>query len=197
MDHQEIETLLRNAVEGCEESTTQFVREFETQIRLEIRTRIASSEVRRMLDSVDIAQSVFTDFLIASRTGCTSQMTPKEALSKLVKASREKVQQKIRFHTASKRDIRRNTATIDEHRDLQSDVPEPLDHATQGDLREYLQSRFGTLDYRLVELRMQGCSWTDIADEIGLTPDACRMRLQRLRAHWPLELKDLLPQPRD
>ncbi|MCC9599861.1 AsnC family transcriptional regulator [Stieleria sp. JC731] len=197
MNNQDIESLLRKAVEGCEDSTTRFVKEFESQIRLEIRTRIASSQVRRMLDSVDIAQSVFTDFLIASRTGSIAQLSPNEAIAKLFRASREKVQQKIRFHTARKRDIRRDSGTVEQYQDLTSAIPEPTDKASEGDLKEFLHSRFGSVDYRLVEMRMQGCSWSDIAEELGLSPDACRMRLQRLRAHWPQDLAELLPQPRD
>ncbi|MDM4019264.1 ECF-type sigma factor [Roseiconus lacunae] len=197
MNNKRIETLLRNAIEGCEDSTTEFVREFEAQIRLEIRARMAKAGVRLKLDSIDIAQSVFFDFLTASRTGSEAQLSPQEALARLIRTSREEVQRQIRFHTAGKRDVRRETGIADEHRQLPSDVPQPTENVQEGDLREFLRSRIGNEDFRLVEMRMQGWSWPDIAEAIGMSADACRMRLHRLKMHWPQELADLLPQPRD
>ncbi len=192
MDQNEIEGLLRQAVAGCEDSAVRFVQLFETQIRMEIRTRLASAELARVIDSVDIAQSVFTDFLISARTGEIGQQEPRAAIAMLMRTSREKVAQKIRYHQAGKRDWRRNEGTVEQYVQLPSDAPGPREQATESDMLEFLRAKLGETDFRLLQLRIEGCSWGEVSVEVGMSPDACRMRIQRLRSELPREVYSLI-----
>lgn len=192
MEQTRVHELLNSAMNGCDESAREFVQEFERQIRLEIRTGIARSGLGQMIDSVDIAQSVFTSFLLAARSGEVPQAEPQNTISALMRIARDKLAQKVKFYQAEKRDLRRNEGTVEQYAFLHSPGVGPNDRVAQTDLVQRLRDHVGDDDFHLIELRASGCSWGEIGEATGSTADACRMRLARLKADLPLELASVL-----
>lgn len=172
-----LEDLLADAVAGCEASAAELVQRFERQIRLEIRTRMCSVRIRRVVDSMDIAQSAFTAFLIGLRDGTLEMRGSREALALLTTIARRKLAQQVRFHTAGKRDIRRTVSGIalDEHvsrRSIQSTA----------DIRETLttlEREMGAESVRVLRRRIAGEGWQEIARSLNISVDAARMRAKR------------------
>ena len=60
--------LIERVRSGDEQAATQLVQEFEPVVRRELRFRLRDSSARRELDSMDISQSVLSNFFVRVAT---------------------------------------------------------------------------------------------------------------------------------
>ena len=49
---------------GDEEAATELVRRYESAVRIEVRMRLADSRLRRVVDTMDLCQSVLASFFV-------------------------------------------------------------------------------------------------------------------------------------
>lgn len=177
----EWQRLFRLTAEGCEDAADQLMERFQTQIRLEARSRLASAPLtRRLIDSMDITQSVYLRFIHGLRAQTIEQRDERQMVAFLRTVCRNKVKEKIRFHSAHQRDLRRNRSLgAAEHTIEQSDAG--ADAVETRDWIESLRKTYRETDLQIASLRSDGLSWSEVSKRIGLPADACRMRLERLR----------------
>jgi DNA-directed RNA polymerase specialized sigma24 family protein len=145
--------------------------------------------LRRTLDSMDICQSVLASFFVRTAIGEYDLQEPQQLIRLLVTMTRHKVASAARQQYRRKRDSRR----------LQSGDSQALAGIAKEELtpsgivvgRELLQrarSLFRGEESQIAELRGQGQSWDEIAEQLGGTAQARRVQFARAVARVSEEL---------
>jgi RNA polymerase sigma-70 factor (ECF subfamily) len=167
---------MRRVRAGDEAAAEDVVRHYEPVIRRVVRIRLVDARLRRVLDSMDVCQSVLASFFVRAALGQYEVQTPEQLLKLLTQMARNKLADQARRQAAREAD----RALADPDLRLLAD-PEP-NPSQQIALRELLQEarrRLSHDDRRLLELREQGREWSEIAAEVGGTPEALRKRFAR------------------
>src|SRR6516162_9158458 len=81
---------------GDAQAAADLVRQYESAIRLEVRLRLRSLRLRRVLDSMDICQSVLASFFVRAAAGHYELDEPAQLLKLLVVIARNKVASQAR-----------------------------------------------------------------------------------------------------
>ena len=172
---------------GDETAALEVVKRFEPAVRRAIRVRLRDPRLRRIVETVDICQSVFASFFVRTSLGQYDLQTPEKLAGLLVAIARNKVAHQANRERAACRDQRRINpgAVVAECAD-----PGPT-ASRQLAARELVfeaRRRMTADELVLIDLREQGAGWKEIADELGGSPDAQRVRLARAVARVSKEL---------
>src|SRR5262249_48248699 len=94
---------------GDPEAAAELVRHYEPDLRMEVRVRlrVQDGRVRRMLDSMDVTQSVLASFFAGITAGRFAPENPQQLLGLLVAMARNKLLSKVRDQRRQRRDARR------------------------------------------------------------------------------------------
>jgi RNA polymerase sigma-70 factor (ECF subfamily) len=164
---------------GDEEAAAELVKRYEPAIRRAARVRLRDPRLGRLLDSMDICQSVMASFFVRAALGQFELSTPEQLLSLLVTMTRNKVARQARLQQAEKRDHRRVVTGIDANRDFAAPDPSPSRQVAARELLDEARRLLNTDERALLERRERGDEWAAIAAELGGSPDALRVRLAR------------------
>jgi RNA polymerase sigma factor (sigma-70 family) len=168
---------LRRVCAGDESAATELVRRYEPALRLEVQHRLTDPKLRRLLDPADLCQSVLKSFFIRAATG-QFELDSQEKLMALLRAmARNKVAHEARKQKAQRRDLRRDVS-LGEGELLATD-PSPSRLVIGRELLDALRSRLSAEERRMADLRSAGHEWTEIAAELGGSPQARRKQLER------------------
>src|SRR5262245_46719373 len=102
---------IRRIRAGDEEAAVELVRQYEPLIRREVRMHLEDQRLGRLLDSMDICQSVLASFFVRTAAGQYDLDQPDQLLKLLVTMARNKLVSESRRQQRQRRDIRRQTAT--------------------------------------------------------------------------------------
>src|SRR5215813_3804557 len=91
---------------GDEQAAADLVRRYEPIIRVVVRTRLGDRRLRRILDSMDICQSVLASFFVRAAAGQYDLEQPERLVGLLVTLARNKVALQARRQRAGNRDLR-------------------------------------------------------------------------------------------
>jgi RNA polymerase sigma-70 factor (ECF subfamily) len=83
------------------------VRRYEPEIRRAVRLRLTDPSLRRVLDSMDVCQSVLASFFVRAAAGQFDLEEPSQLLRLLVVMARNKLRDQVSYHRAARRDQRR------------------------------------------------------------------------------------------
>lgn len=170
--------LIRRVREGDEEAASQLVRGYEAEIRREVRARLRDPRLRQVLDSIDVCQSVLAEFFVRVALGQFAPQSPRELISLLVVMARNKVVDVSRRHLAARRDVRAklplDEAALDASRD-----PSPAEQVSANELVKAARGLLDDRERKIVELRVAGNSWLEIAAAMGGSVDAARKTMSR------------------
>jgi RNA polymerase sigma factor (sigma-70 family) len=170
--------LIQRVRGGDEDAATEIVRRYEATIRIAVRVRLDQSDLRRLLDSMDICQSVLANFFVRAASGQFELETPEQLVKLLVTMARNKLLTHAEQQRAARRDYRRREGSPEE-KQVADTGPSPSRVATYRELLETVRRRLGDEERKLADLRSQGHSWVEIAVELGENADALRFRLNR------------------
>src|SRR4051794_6162501 len=92
---------------GDPRAAEELVRRYEPVVRMEVRARLGHPRLRRLLDTMDICQSVLASFFVGAALGRYDLDEPGQLRGLLVAIARNKVAYHARRQRAQKRDIRR------------------------------------------------------------------------------------------
>ena len=177
--------LIRRVRAGDDSAAAELVRLYEPHVRRAARIRMNQPHLRRLVDSMDICQSVLGRFFARAATGEFRLETPEQLIALLAKMAENRVFDWHRRQTALRRDRRRDVCLDQfpdmivqnefatggsESADSESDASETLDR---------LMNHLPQLERRLAHSRLAGTSWSEIAAREGKSPDALRMQLRR------------------
>ena len=174
--------LLSRVRSGDAAAAEELVRSYEPELRRAIRVRLTDARLRRLVDSIDICQSVLAGFFVRTVAGQYDIQSPEELLKLLVTMARNRVIDWVRRDNADRRDGRRNVSLEDENgqmRPIAQQQPSPVSVLVNRELMENVRSRLAPDELKLMEQRAEGLDWNEIAASTGEQPNAVRMRLTR------------------
>jgi RNA polymerase sigma-70 factor (ECF subfamily) len=164
---------------GNEDAARELVRRFEGVIRREARLRMEDHRLARLIDSMDISQSVLTSFFARASTGHFDLETPEQLVNLLLRMTRNKLALQVRRQRARRRDNRLLAAARVDDLNVASSVPGPSELASDHDLIDAVRVRMDDEERQIADLRAAGWEWSEIAGRLGGTPQARRMQLSR------------------
>ena len=170
---------LRRIRAGDEQAAAELVRRYEAAVRLAVRMRLGDARLRRVLDSMDVCQSVLASFFVRAAAGQYDLERPDQLVRLLVTIARNKVAYQARLHRAGNRDLHRNTALDAGARELVGAEPSPSRVASGRDLLAEVRRRLTPEELRVADLRAEGRGWAEIAATLGGTVEARRKQLDR------------------
>jgi RNA polymerase sigma-70 factor (ECF subfamily) len=175
--------LLERARQGDRHALVQLVGQYESKVRLVARYLLSPS-LRPYLDSVDLVQSVHRTLLMGLREDKFEFSTPEHLMALALTLVRRKVARQWRRMQRQQR-LESGTASSANLPELLSSLCSPqADPAQAAQLQDQIQhvcEQLDEPDRRLLELRLQGYSPAEVADQIGLNVNAMYVRLSRLR----------------
>jgi RNA polymerase sigma-70 factor (ECF subfamily) len=171
--------LIRRVRAGDAEASADLVRRYEPTIRLVVRRRLTSPGLRRLLDSMDICQSVLASFFVRTALGQYELNTPEQLLNLLAVMARNKVQNQALQQRAARRDYRRLHQGSPDGGQLVDPRAGPGQVVADRELLHEFRRRLSAEEQQLAEQRALGRSWQEIAAAVGGSPDGLRMRLGR------------------
>jgi DNA-directed RNA polymerase specialized sigma24 family protein len=167
--------------EGDRQAADELVRKVEPYLRSAIHLRLIDSTLRRLLDSMDLCQSVLAD-LFAKGGACWSGRESDDHVRRtLLTMAFNKLVSKARHE-------RRNQGTLPEDCDVIDLAPAPNQVVDDHDLRAVIWSRLSEAERWLFDQnKVKGRTWEEIArntNELpgalhGVAHDSLRIRLAR------------------
>jgi RNA polymerase sigma-70 factor (ECF subfamily) len=170
--------LIQRVRAGDADAAAEVVRRYEPEIRRAVRLRLTEPSLRRVLDSMDICQSVFANFFVRAAAGQFDLEQPDQLLRLLVVMARNKLRDQVSYHHAARRDQRRVEADPAVELDkARSAAPSPSSVLSARELLDALRAALTPAERELAEQRALGRDWKSIAAELGERPDTLRKRL--------------------
>jgi RNA polymerase sigma-70 factor (ECF subfamily) len=178
---------LRRVRGGDERAAAELVARYGPAIHRAVRVRLRDPQLRRLIDSVDICQSVFASFFVRTALGQYDLESPDQLLKLLATIARNKLANHARRERADRRDQGRldRGAAIE---DCPATVSSPSCQLAARELVEEARRRLSPEERALLERRTAGLGWAEIARDLGGTPDALRIRLARAVARIARQL---------
>lgn len=174
--------LVRRVRTGDGLAAEELVRTYEPEVRRAIRVRLTDARLRRLVDSVDICQSVLAGFFVRTAAGQFDLQTPQQLMRLLVTMARNRVIDWARHAQADRRDGARQVSLDLENgepRPLADTEPGPVSIVVNRELLDQVRDRLSPAERLLMEQRAAGVEWEEIAKESGEQSNAVRMRLTR------------------
>jgi len=187
---QEFRQLVERVRLGEHDAAAELVRLYEPEIRRCIRVRLTDPRLRRVIDSLDVCQSVLANFFVRVSLGEFDLDQPSDLIKLLVAMVRHKVIDQTRRQHAEVRDARRVAGLTDSqfHR-LPSGAVTPERIATDRDLLNAVRSRLSEEERFLADQRALGREWPELATELASAPDSLRKKLSRALDRVSRELR--------
>jgi RNA polymerase sigma-70 factor (ECF subfamily) len=160
---------------GDQEAAAELLRRYEPQVRRFIRMRLTDPQLRRVVNSSDIFQSVFLSCLVKLREGYYDPQEPGELLRLLATIAVHKIIDKAN-QAANRRAERGGAALLD---GLAEDGQSPSAALALRELLEKVAELLTEEELRLARLRAEGRTWAEVAEEVEGEPEALRKRLER------------------
>jgi RNA polymerase sigma-70 factor (ECF subfamily) len=168
--------LVRRVRNGDQPAAAELVRRFGPALRRAARARLTDPDLRRVLDSLDISQSVLASFFVRAAAGQYDLNSPRQLVRLLAVMARNKLLRQVERLRAGRRGGGRCPVSDAE---VPDPVPDPHRVAAARELLQELRSRLSEQERWLADQRALGRSWADIAAEAGQNADALRLRLSR------------------
>ena len=184
--------LIRRVRAGDQDAAAELVKRYEPSIRRAVRFRLADTRLVRVLDSMDICQSVFASFFVRTAAGQFDIDQPEQLTKLLVAIARNKLARQVRNQSRQRRDYRRvEGAELDEGQ-FADDGGTPSQIVAGEELLLQADRLLTDEERKLRELRKEGHDWAAIAEQLGSSPEALRKKLARAmdRVAHELDLDD-------
>jgi RNA polymerase sigma-70 factor (ECF subfamily) len=179
-EDQSFASLVRKLRAGDDEAAAELVRRYEPAIRRSVRLRLRDPRLRRLLDSVDICQSVMASFFVRAASGQYDDLDqPGRLVALLTTMARNKLASQARKAEVGRRDPRLPSLGSEKGAEVPDRQPSPSRCLASRDLLQVVYRQLSEEEQQLVERRGQGQRWDEIAAELGNTPEALRKKLTR------------------
>jgi RNA polymerase sigma-70 factor (ECF subfamily) len=126
---------------------------------------------------MDICQSVLGSFFVRAALGQYELETPEQLLKLLAQMTRNKLTDQARRQAV--RDAEDRAIADPDLERVAAPGPSPSRQVALHELLQEARRRLSAEERRLLELREQGREWSEIAAELGATPEALRKRFAR------------------
>lgn len=164
---------------GDAAAAEEIVRDFESAVRVAVRTRLLDSALRRQFDSMDICQSVLASFFVRVAAGQYDLRHPAQLVALLTKMAHNKLAWHARHSSQQRRDIHRAPHTADTTLGIASCAAGPVRQTLGRELLEQVWQHMDVELRQMASLRLNGKGWAEIAATIGGTSESRRKQYQR------------------
>jgi DNA-directed RNA polymerase specialized sigma24 family protein len=181
MDEQEFDAVLKRVREGDEAAARELVRAYQDQILAHIRNWLKNDgALRRVIDSVDVWQSILGDFFPEVRQGRYQLEKPNDLARLLTTMARHNYLNKVEAAARLKRGGRGKPVEWQDQTDaVIDDAPSPSQQLGNQELLDKILGYLTPLERYLAEQRREDRTWEAIAGDVGMKPDALRKKLGR------------------
>jgi RNA polymerase sigma factor (sigma-70 family) len=170
---------LRRIRAGDEGAAMELVRRFEPLIRREVRIRLGDDRLKRAFDSVDISQSVLGYFLSRAASGEYELNRPDQLARLLMTMARNRLISRARSERRLVRDMGRISVEPGVLDQVVDSNPSPSEIFSRKEELELLMASLSDEERQIFDLRSQGLSWSEVADQLGGSSQGRRMQLSR------------------
>jgi len=171
--------LLARVRGGDQAAAEELIRRYEPVIRVTVRARLTDSRLRRVVDSMDICQSVLAGFFVRAAVGEYDLNEAGDLIRLLVRMTHNKIATQYRHHFRGRRDVRKMQDLGDDGLDRVGGEPPPDRVAAGRELLASLRDKLSPDERAVADARGMGKSWQEIAAELGGTAEARRKQLAR------------------
>jgi RNA polymerase sigma-70 factor (ECF subfamily) len=171
--------LMQRVRRGEEAAAVELLRRYEAPLRHVIHVRLVDARLRRLLDSVDICQSVLASFFVRAALGQYELNQPADLLKLLATMARNKLIDQARRPGVEGQVERQVPLDKLPERALTSPEGTPSQQAVLHELVHEVRRRLPPQERQLLDLRNQGMEWAAIAAQVGGHSEALRKRLSR------------------
>lgn len=178
--NEDLSTLIARLRQSDPTAAEELVAAFEPEIRRFIRFRLGTPQMRRLVESVDVSQSVFAKFFVDLQRDAVCPETPEQLRMLLLTMARNKICDYARRHKAAKRDLRRIDAGDTALDRAFYEEPTASDTVSADEILEAVRSQISENDLALIDARLSGRKWNDLVEEFGGSADALRKRVTRV-----------------
>jgi RNA polymerase sigma-70 factor (ECF subfamily) len=175
----ELQDLIALVRAGDQDAAAELVRVYEPFVRRAIRIQLRDPRLKSALDASDICQSVMASFFTRLSLGQYELDQPSHLAALLTRMARAKVAKRARRAEVTRRDHRGHGALISAMRTVPCGGPDPGKLVAGRDLLAQFLTRLTPDERALSERRADGRTWSEIAMELGGTPESVRKRLAR------------------
>jgi RNA polymerase sigma-70 factor (ECF subfamily) len=171
--------LIRRVRARDERAADELVQRYESHIRRAVRMQLRDARLRRVLDSMDICQSVLANFFVRAGLGQFDLATPQQLVKLLATMARNKLAAQARRSQV----VRREYPDLETQRGRGTEPAaaeaSPSRLAAGRELLARVRQQLSAEERLLAEQRAAGRSWADIAAEQGTSAEALRKKLSR------------------
>ena len=178
-DSQTFDDLINRIRQGDGEAAAELVRRYEPELRVLARVRLTDPALRRVVDSMDICQSIMANFFVRVAAVQFDLETPEQLLGLLATMVRNKATDRVRREQRDRRDVRRVAKTSVEELGLQESQKTPGSMVAHKELLQLVRDQMSKEENEIAIHRLNGCSWDEIAQQMGGTAEALRKRFAR------------------
>jgi RNA polymerase sigma factor (sigma-70 family) len=171
--------LIGQVESGSDEAAAELLDRYGASLRRIARIRLHGSEIRRVLDSQDIFQSVMAIFFQRVQTGDFDLGSPEDMIRLISTMIRNRVTDKVRQHHAQRRDLRRNLSMQDDSIVVTDSTDSPSVLVSRDELIERFRALLTQQERLLLDERALGYTWQELAERFSSTPDQLRKQLSR------------------
>lgn len=187
-DDREFAGLIDRIRQGDADAARQLVQEYEPELRIMARVRLTDPRLRRVLDSMDVCQSILGNFFTRAASGQFDLDTPEQLMKLLATMVRNKVTDYARRQQADRRDTRRLHGQSLDELDVAGQMETPSVIVGNAEILERVREKLSPDERRIAELRRDGQNWQQIADELNGSPEALRKQFTRAMDRVTAEL---------
>lgn len=181
-ENSEFRKAIERVCAGSDEATLELIETYGPHIQRVVRRRL-NQKIRSKFDSLDFVQMVWASFF-AEREKMAAFSEPDDLIRYLATlAQRKLIQESRRRLTGQKHNVGRERALIEEMEDettyvRKSDTPSQIVMAK--DRLEVMMRERSERDCQVVELRMAGLTFVEIATKLGIHERTAREVIEKL-----------------
>lgn len=176
-DH--FKSLMVRVRSGDAQAAADLIRQYESELRVIARVRLTDPGLRRVMDSTDICQSILANFFVRVRAGQFDLDTPEQLLKLLATMIRNKVRNHARRYRTVRRDQRRVIDLQADEVDVAAQQETPSQILAVQELEQACRGRFTADERQVIDLRVDGQSWEEIAEALQGSAEALRKKMAR------------------
>jgi RNA polymerase sigma-70 factor (ECF subfamily) len=168
---------------GDQEAASQLFERYAHRLAALVRGRLSARFAQR-LDAEDVVQSAYRSFFGAVREGRFAIERGGDLWRLLVVMALHKLQHQVRHNSAEKRAVVREQNDVPHDQrlvDLIAHDPSPIEAVALTDQLEEVMRQLDPLHRRMLELRLQGHDWAEIAAATQRTQRTVRRVLERVK----------------
>jgi len=179
-DENLLSELIDRLREGDQRAAAELVRQYEPELRRFVRYRLTDARIRSLIDSVDVTQSVFASFFVALAEGRLDVASPGQLVRLLTTMATNKLHDHHRKSRTAKRAAFRSDVSVREpEENVATNDMGPDDLTESRDFVDAFRSQLAPSERDLLDWRMEGRGWDEIAAKSDSSPEAIRKRFSR------------------